>query len=69
MVEKVIKEKEPKGALFYLIRTLQILIIALALFIIVLVVWENIWGVPCWAFMGGEINDSVTWEIIQRCSK
>ncbi len=62
------EKKEFKGALFYIFRGLQISIIILLLFLVVLVVWTNVFGLPCWAFIGGKINNSVTMDIIERCS-
>ena len=55
--------------IYYIPRVVLILAIALCLFGIVLIAWTRWFGVPCWAFNGGSINDSITREVIARCSQ
>lgn len=45
------------------------LIICLGIFGIGLLMWSSLFGIPCWTFNGGMINDTATREIIERCTK
>lgn len=41
----------------------------LALFGVGFVIWSHTFGIPCWAFDGGVINDTITREAIERCGR
>lgn len=58
-----------KSVGYYILMAFPIAICGLMVFGAGLIIWTEVFGVPCWAFDGATINDSVTREILERCSK
>ena len=65
---------EPEGGegmkpiIDYVVWIFPVTLVSLLLFGLGLIAWTRLFGVPCWAFDGGVINDTITREIIERCN-
>ena len=56
-----------KPMIYYFLWGIIWLLAGLVIFIVGFIAYLYFFGVPCWAFDGGAINNSATREVIERC--